>query len=220
MERETLEVDVLVVGAGPAGLAFAIQLARTCQERGLEKAILVLDKAEEIGHHQLSGAVLDPRALLELFPDALEKGFPRQAVVSSDALYLLREKGRTELRGALCPPPFRNRGKWIVSLNEAVKWLAAQAEEAGVEVYPGFAGAEVLYREDGAVAGVRTVDQGRSKSGEEKANFQPGMDVKAALTVFAEGTRGSLAKQLIAAKSLDAGRNPQLWGVGVKEIWE
>ena len=220
MERETLEVDVLVVGAGPAGLAFAIRLGRLAREAGKDWNVLVLDKAEELGHHQLSGTVLDPGALLELFPHALEEGFPLQARVSDDALWILGAKGKRELRGALCPKPFHNDGNWIVSLNEMAKWMAGKAEAEGVEVYPGFAGAEVLHDEGGAVIGVRTVDQGRDKARAEKANFQPGMDIRARLTVFAEGTRGSLAKQLIAKNGLDEGRNPQLYGVGIKEIWE
>ncbi|MFQ5750238.1 MAG: 4Fe-4S dicluster domain-containing protein, partial [Planctomycetota bacterium] len=169
---------------------------------------------------QLSGAVLDPRALLELFPDARKEGFPVEAEVGEDALWVLSRRRKLVLRGLLCPRPFHNRGNWIVSLNKVVKWLAEKAEAEGVEVYPGFGGERFLQDETGRITGVRTVDQGRSRAGQEKANFQPGMDVLAALTVFAEGTRGSLTKALIREKKLDAGCNPQIWSVGIKEIWE
>jgi electron-transferring-flavoprotein dehydrogenase len=220
MERETLEVDVLVVGAGPAGLAFAIQMARDCQEKGLEKAILVLDKAEELGHHTLSGAVMDPRGILEMFPHAESDGFPIDTKVTDDAMWWFSKAKKRVFKGALCPPPFRNHGKWIISASSMVKWMAEKAEAEGVEVYPGFAAAEVLYGDKGEVIGVRTVDQGVSKSGEKKGNFQPGYDIKAELTVFAEGTRGSCTKQLIRDKKLDENSNPQIWSVGVKEIWK
>lgn len=220
-ERESLPVDVLVVGAGPAGLCFAIALGRHCQERGLEKSILVLDKASEPGHHILSGAVLDPRALLELFPHALEEGFPVQSKVTDDALWWLRASGKIGFRGLLLPRNFQNHGKWILSASAATTWLAEKADALdAVDVYHGFAAAETLYDPKGKVIGVRTVDQGRNAVGEKKPTFEPGMDILADLVVFAEGTRGSLTKSLVTKHQLDQDRNPQIYGVGVKEIWE
>ena len=221
VEREELEVDVLLVGAGPANLACAIHLQRLLKERGLDdKTVLVLEKAEEIGHHTLSGAVMNPRGVAELFPDWKERGLPIEAEVGYDALAVLWPKGRSQrLDGALTPPQLRNHGNVIVSLNKLVRWLAEQAEELGVEIYPGFAAATLAY--DGErVVGVQTRDSGVAKDGSKKPNFEPGMEVRAAVTVLGEGPRGHLVKALNRKLKLDEGKNPQMYGTGVKELWE
>ncbi|MCC7015081.1 MAG: electron transfer flavoprotein-ubiquinone oxidoreductase [Planctomycetes bacterium] len=220
-EREELEVDVLIVGAGPAGLACAIELKRRFEQQGQgDKTVLVLEKAEEVGYHILSGAVMDPRGIAELFPDWKERGCPVESEVKFDCLEVLRGGGKhTRLTGALTPPTLANHGNFIISLYKVVRWLKEQAESAGCEVYPGFAGAEILF--DGArVLGVQTRDAGIGKNCEPKGTFQPGMNIKAAVTVFAEGTRGSLAKHLIERNGLGKPDNPQSYGTGVKELWE
>jgi len=219
--REELEVDVLLVGAGPATLSCAIRLQQLLREKGVEdKMILVLEKGEEIGHHSLSGAVMNPKAIAELYPDWKEKGFPVEKEVTYDAMAFLRANGKHKrFDGALTPPQLKNHGNYIVSLNKVVRWLSEQAEAAGVEIYAGFAAAETLF--DGSrVIGVQTRDSGVAKDGSRKATFEPGMDVKAGVTVFGEGTRGHLAKHLIEKLELDKGKNPQTYGTGVKEIWE
>jgi electron-transferring-flavoprotein dehydrogenase len=220
VEREEMEVDVLVVGAGPAGLASAIQTKRLLALQGkTDASILVLEKSEEIGYHILSGAVMDPRGMLELFPDWRERGCPIESEVRFDCLDILRENGtKLRLKGALTPPPLRNHGNFVISLYRVVRWLKEQAEALGVDVYPGFAGAKVLGA-DGRVAGVQIRDSGLAKNGTAKAQFQAGMNIRAKVTVFAEGTRGNLAKGLIRERHLDAGRNHQLYETGIKEIW-
>ena len=224
VEREELEVDVLLVGAGPASLACAIHLQRVLREKELEdKTVLVLEKAEDIGYHTLSGAVMDPRGMDELLPDWREKGCPVEAEVTFDCVDVLLSKGRKfRAKGPLVPPSLRNHGNSIVSLYRVVRWMKDQAEELGVEIYPGFAGASILYDEANPkrVTGVQTRDVGISKSGEQKAGFEPGMNVKAPITVFGEGTRGSLAKGLIDKLSLDRESNPQTYETGIKEVWE
>jgi electron-transferring-flavoprotein dehydrogenase len=219
--REQLEVDVLIVGAGPAGLATAIHLRRLLAERGLsDKTVLVLEKAEEIGYHVLSGAVMDPRGIAELFPDWQQQGCPVESPVVSDCLDVLWKSGkRTRLQGKLMPPPLHNHGNFIVSLYRVVRWLKERAEALGADVYPGFAGAELLF-DDERVTGVQTRDAGLAKDGTRKGNFAPGMNVKAAITVLAEGTRGSLAKHLIARHGLASSDNPQSYGTGIKELIE
>ncbi len=221
IEREEMQVDVLIVGAGAAGLACAIALRRLLAERGMaDKSVLVLEKADEIGYHVLSGAVMDPSGIAELFPDWLARAFPVESPVTFDCLDVLWGSGkRTRLEGLLVPPPLHNKGNYVVSLYQVVRWLKDRAEEQGADVQPGFAGAEILF-EGERVLGVQTRDSGIAKDGSRKSNFQPGMNVKAAVTVFAEGTRGSLAKHLIARQGLSSANNPQAYGTGVKELWE
>jgi len=228
-EREVLDVDVLFVGAGPASLAGAIHLARTIRTRNeaaeksggkkIEEPFLaVIEKGKEPGAHSLSGAVLDPRALAELLPDFEAKDCPLEAPVGDDDLLFLTAKGKT--RVPFTPPSLQNHGKYVISLGEFTRWLAAQAEEEGIEIFPTFPGSEVLWEGENVV-GVRTADKGIDKDGNPKPNHQPGADFRAKVTVFGEGTRGSLAKQLFAARpEMTAGRNPQVYGIGVKETWK
>jgi len=220
VEREELEVDVLFVGAGPATLSCAIDLARRLAARGEERAILVIDKAEEIGHHTMSGAVMDPRGIAELLPDWRERGCPVAADVTDDWAEMLRPGGKhVTLKGPLCPPQLRNHGNVIISLNELVVWLSQQAEELGIDIYPGFPAAEIRY--DGErVIGVTTRDSGVAKDGGRKGTFEPGMNITAGVTVFGEGPRGNLMKALARRFDLYAGQNPQTYGTGIKEIWE
>lgn len=224
--REILDADVLIVGAGPAGLACALhltQLIREHQEKGGGSAplspgnIYVLEKAGEIGAHLLSGAVLDPRALQELVPDFEARGMPIESPVIDDAVYLLTSGGQWKL--PVNPPFLRNHGNFLISLNKFAKWMAVQAERGGASLFPGFAGAEVLYEGD-RVVGARTDDKGLDRNGRPKPNFQPGYDIHAKVTVFAEGSRGSLTKELVRRLGLDRGRNPQNYSLGVKELWE
>ncbi len=217
MERESMAYDVVIVGAVPAGLAAAIRLKQLAAEAGTEVGVCVLEKGSEVGAHILSGAVIEPRALDELIPDWKEKGAPLLTPATEDEFLYLTAKGRHRLP---TPPQMHNQGNYIVSLGDVCRWLGQQAEALGVEIYPGFAAAEVLHDERGRVTGVATGDVGVTRSGEEGPNFQPGMELHAKLTLFAEGCRGSLAKKLMERFSLRDGVQPQTYGLGVKELWE
>jgi electron-transferring-flavoprotein dehydrogenase len=216
MARESMQYDVVVVGGGPAGLAGAIRLKQLAPET----SVCLIEKGSEIGAHILSGAVMDPRAMAELFPDWKDKGAPLNVPVSEDRFLLLTDKKAFKTPNFLLPACFQNHGNYVISLGAVARWLGQQAEALGVEIFPGFAAAEVLYDDKGAVKGVATGDMGVNRKGERTDAFQPGIELHAKYTFFAEGCRGNLGKQLEARFDLRKGSDPQVYGIGLKELWD
>jgi len=220
VERESMEYDVVIVGAGPAGLAAAIRLKQQAAKKGHEISVCVLEKGSEVGAHILSGAVIDPIGISELFPNWMELGAPLDTPVTSDQFWFLGPAGSVRFPNIMFPPLMSNHGNYIASLSNLTKWMAQQAEGLGVEIYPGFPAADVVFGENGEVKGVTTGDLGVAKDGHHKSDFTPGMNLLGKYTLFAEGARGSLSKRLGAHYKLHEGRDPQKFGIGLKELWE
>ena len=220
MERESMEFDVVIVGAGPAGLAAGCRLMQLANDDGKELSVCIVEKSSEVGAHILSGAILEPRALNELFPDWKARGAPLETPVSEDKTYLFKNESKAwELPNWLVPKTMHNSGNFIVSMGNVCRWLAQQAEELGVEIYPGFPASELIYNDDGSIGGVITGDMGLDENGEPKDSYTPGMELRAKYTVFAEGARGHLGKELIEQFGLDKDCSPQHYAIGFKEIW-
>ncbi|MGB2325969.1 MAG: NAD(P)/FAD-dependent oxidoreductase, partial [Pseudomonadales bacterium] len=221
MERESMEFDVVIVGAGPAGLSSACKLLQLAQEHNQEISVCVVEKGSEVGAHILSGAIFEPTALNELFPDWQAMGAPLNTPVSKDEMHILRnDHAGIALPSFFIPKPMHNEGNYVVSLGNVCRWLAEQAENLGAEVFPGFAAAEVLYHADGSVKGIATGDMGVDANGQPKDGYMPGMELHAKYTIFSEGCRGHLGKQLIDKFNLDKDTVSQHYGIGIKELWD